>query len=84
MYPFAEIVDGYRLTSQWAQYMSRVARVVEANEMNGATTARPTRDVYVGQSYFDSTLGKPIWAKTVVAASGGLTITWVDATGATV
>lgn len=45
----------------------------------GVTAARPT-DVVPGQSFFDSTLGKPIWVSDV---SGG-TATWVDATGTTV
>jgi hypothetical protein len=47
---------------------------------SGTTTERPTSGVMVGMIYFDTTLGKPIWAKTV----SGSTITWVDANGQTV
>lgn len=39
--------------------------------LNGATAGRPTGSV-LGQFYFDTTIGKPIWW------SGS---TWVDATG---
>ena len=39
--------------------------------LNGATTARPTSPVK-GQSYFDSTLGYPVWYDGTQ---------WVDATG---
>jgi hypothetical protein len=42
---------------------------------SGTTASRPT-DYVVGESYFDTTLGKPIWFK----ATG----VWVDAMGTTV
>lgn len=45
----------------------------------GVTAARP-KNVTLGQSFFDGTLGKPIWVSDV---SGGVA-TWVDATGTTV
>lgn len=41
---------------------------------SGATGSRPTPTI-VGQVFFDTTLGKPVWWKGAV---------WVDATGATV
>ena len=43
---------------------------------SGVSTNRPT-NVIVGDCYFDATLGKPIWVKSV----GGNTIEWVDANG---
>ena len=46
----------------------------------GITANRPTTVVPIGFQYYDTTLGKPIWAKAVIEN----TITWVDATGATV
>lgn len=39
----------------------------------GTTAARPT-DAKVGFSYFDTTLGKPVWLKTAPS-------TWVDSAG---
>lgn len=44
---------------------------------SGITATRPT-PTYIGQTHFDTTLGKPIWCKTVT------TPVWVDSTGATV
>lgn len=41
----------------------------------GTTAARPTTNLHTGQTYFDTTLNKPIWRN---AANTG----WVDATGA--
>jgi hypothetical protein len=39
----------------------------------GTTASRPT-DATVGFTYYDTTLGKPVWLKTAPS-------TWVDATG---
>jgi hypothetical protein len=46
----------------------------------GATASRPadTTVMYVGMQYFDTTLNKPIWLKTVSP------VAWVDATGTAV
>lgn len=45
--------------------------------ISGTTAARPTTGLIVGQEYFDTTLGRPIWRNAGNTA-------WVDATGATV
>lgn len=46
--------------------------------LNSSTsTNRPVTNVYVGTCYFDTTLNKPIWAKTITEG----VVTWVDATG---
>lgn len=53
--------------------------VSKINEIksSGATASRPT-PTYIGQPYFDTTLGKPIWAKTITP------VAWVDSTGTAV
>jgi hypothetical protein len=44
---------------------------------------RPTASrVNIGTEFFDTTLGKPIWAKAVDTTNN--TVTWVDANGAEV
>lgn len=49
--------------------------------LSGATSERPSGYFAgVGSVYFDTDLGKPVFAK----ATSGSTVTWVDATGATV
>jgi hypothetical protein len=45
---------------------------------SGATESRPTSPV-IGQVFYDTTLGKPIYCKV-----GGSTPTWTDAAGTTV
>jgi hypothetical protein len=48
---------------------------------SGDTASRPTGSaIYVGFRFFDTTIGKPIFAKTI----SGNTVTWVDAAGTTV
>lgn len=58
---------------------SMFGRIATANNNPdfGLTAARPTRQLVTGQSFFDTTLGIPIW---YVASIPG----WVDATGASV
>lgn len=46
-----------------------------AGPTSGTTTNRPTKFLYQGRVYFDTTLGKPVFYK----GPG-----WVDATGASV
>lgn len=42
----------------------------------GATSARPTNNLYIGLSYFDSTLGYPVFVKQISPS-----IVWVNASG---
>jgi hypothetical protein len=49
--------------------------VAISTPQNGTTANRPTQSLQVGQFYFDTTLGYPIWYDGT---------DWVDATGAAV
>ena len=53
------------------------ANTVNEMRLSGVTASRPVPS-YVGQMYFDTTLGKPIYAKVISPA------TWVDSAGTTV
>jgi hypothetical protein len=48
---------------------------VISTPQNGATADRPTQNLQIGQFYFDTTLGYPIWYDGT---------DWVDATGTVV
>ena len=63
-------------TLPWVQVFARWHRVVLSLQQSGATADRPTTGLWVGRTYFDTTLGKPVWVKSVGPA------VWVDATGA--
>ena len=43
---------------------------------SGPTTARPTKNLYVGQVFFDTTLHYPVWVNTV-----GPPVVWHDGAG---
>lgn len=49
-----------------------------ATPQKGTTAQRPTTQLQIGDFYFDTTLGKPIWIKSL-----GPTV-WVDGAGTTV
>lgn len=70
---------------EWIEYDG----VVVGTKRIGTTEERPVVNnygadslIYAGFQYFDTTLGKPIWAKSVNSTNG--TVTWVDSTGTTV
>ena len=54
-----------------------MGRTLNGLTESGATADRPDRLLFTGRTYFDTTLGKPIWYDEDNAV-------WVDATGATV
>lgn len=70
------------LVSEWRSYLESVNYWLRPIGSNGTTANRPVENsqisLYIGQPYFDTTLGKPIWVK-----SKNPTV-WVDATGAAV
>jgi hypothetical protein len=69
------------LRGDWAadkqSVLDQFARIANANNNpdKGTTAARPTIQLTIGQTYFDTTLGRPVWWRGAA---------WVDATGAVV
>ena len=59
----------------WIRYFSILDTLVNTVNLSGLTADRPTENLYIGMSYFDTTLGKPIWLKSVKPS------VWVLATG---
>lgn len=85
--PFPSAVGAFvdkvgRLVSEWRSYLESVNYWLRPIGSNGTTTNRPVDTsqipLYIGQTYFDTTLNKPIWVK-----SKNPTV-WIDATGAVV
>ncbi len=71
--PLLERPDTF--TSPWAGWFSVVQQILQACSLSGTTTQRPPKVLYIGQQYFDTTLGIAIWSKAAPTPS------WVDATG---
>lgn len=79
--PFISDEKG-RLTPLYEALMSSIDYWLSPVGSSGATANRPlgstARPLYVGQPYFDTSLGKPIWVKSMNPT------VWVDATGASI
>lgn len=72
-------VDGNGdLDRAWTPFFDRLRDGVVLRSQHGTTAQRPTKQLEIGLPYFDTTLSKPIWIKTVSP------LVWVDATGSTV
>ena len=61
------------MSHDWLAWFTIASNILNATTLSGTTANRPTKFLYTGRFYFDTTLGKPIWYKTAG---------WVDATGA--
>lgn len=60
----------------WAVWFTNLW--VQTNSISGPTADRPTKDLFVGKQYYDTTLNKPIWLRSVRPT------VWKDAAGVTV
>jgi len=67
-----------RIAVSWGQWFSRVHALVASLYQSGVTADRPTKVLWVGRRYFDTTLGKPVWIRSVKPA------VWVDGAGTVV
>ena len=68
--------DWFQLSSWLSQ---QAFPVIQAGHQANTTALRPVNGLWVGRIFFDTTLNKPVWVKTV-----GAPAVWVDATGAAV
>lgn len=59
----------------WRNFIMAVYNICASLTQSGTTAQRPTKLLWQGRPYFDTTLGLPIWYKTAG---------WVNATGAAV
>jgi hypothetical protein len=64
-----------KLTGPWQQYLTRTHRVAEVGMLTVTTATRPTRDLYLGMTVLDKTLGKNITLTSVRPP------VWVDGAG---
>jgi hypothetical protein len=79
--PTNQIADQQgNVTPGWQPMFSAAIQILQALTLSGTTANRPTKFIWVGRPYFDTTIGKPIWAKSWAAG----TTSWVDATGGAV
>ena len=62
--------------AEWTEFFAQLEDLFNDLQRTGTTAQRPNPAPFIGYMQFDTTLNKPIWAKTSTV--------WVDATGAVV
>jgi hypothetical protein len=62
--------------AEWTEFFAQLEDLFNDLQRTGTTAQRPVPAPFVGFPMYDTTLNKPIWAKTSTV--------WVDATGAAV
>ena len=70
--------DGGIASMPWLVWFQRVHNVVVAQQQSGATAMRPTKGLYIGRRFYDTTLNKPVYLRAVNPA------VWRDAAGVVV
>lgn len=75
---FQLVTEDRHVTPSWNQWFQRAQNVVVAVNASGPTSERPKKVLWVGRPFFDTTLGRPVYVKSVNPA------VWVDGTGAVV
>lgn len=66
---------GFITLPRWAQWLTRVNAIANANVDYGTTTQRPTSGLWIGRRYYDTTLGFPVYVDSVKPT------VWHDAAG---
>jgi len=71
------VVDAATLemTVPWANWTQRIQNIVRTLNTSGPTAQRPTSNLYIGLFFFDTTINKPIWLRSVNPN------VWVDGAG---
>lgn len=46
-----------KIAAAWQQFHSEVFKALTALQASGTTAQRPTKGLYIGRTYFDTTLG---------------------------
>jgi len=78
--PLPFILAKVRTTTAWQNFFSNAYQLLLMLTLSGTTANRPTKYLWVGRYYYDTTINKPIWVNSV----SGVTATWKDAAGNTV
>jgi hypothetical protein len=59
----------------WIQWFQSVFLVASTAQESGPTTQRPTKNLWIGRRFFDTTVGKPVYLKSTAPN------VWVDGAG---
>jgi hypothetical protein len=67
--------DTGNISAPWMAWVQRVHDLSLSLQRSGTTANRPISNLWIGLVYFDTTLGKPVWLKSVGPS------VWVDGVG---
>ena len=71
----ALVGDDKMATQPWSSVFSRWHTIIVSAQQSGTTAQRPTKVLWIGRRFFDTTLGKPVYIRSVGPA------VWVDGAG---
>lgn len=57
--------NGGTILVSWATFFTNVYNICSALTQSGTTAQRPTKFLWVGRMYYDTTLGFPVWVNSV-------------------
>jgi len=60
----------------WAGWFSTIQKILQATSSSGTTAQRPTANLYIGQFWYDTSLGYPVWVHAISPS-----IVWHNAAG---
>ena len=63
------------ITLPWGAWFNRAHDIISSAQQSGATADRPTKVLWIGRRFFDTTLGKPVYLKSIRPS------VWVDGAG---
>lgn len=76
----APITLNYYFTQPWLQWLTKAWLFIATIGDHGTTAQRPVTNLFIGRTYFDDTLGLPVFIKSV---SAGVAV-WVNGAGSVV
>jgi hypothetical protein len=50
-----------KIKTSWSNFVMQLFRAAHSVYESGTTAQRPTTQLWVGRTYFDTTLNRPIW-----------------------
>ena len=79
--PFQALVltESGKFGTEWTNWLASAQLILSATEQSGTTALRPTKNLWIGRHYFDTTLGLEIWVKQVTPS-----VVWVNGAGVSV
>jgi hypothetical protein len=70
--------NGKQIALTWKSWFELLQTIVAGNTQSGVTAGRPVKNLMIGQQYFDTTLGYPVYLKTTSPS------VWVNGAGTVV